>query len=1213
MPESAEPAPVPLDLPTLSDAPPSVPAAPPPPPQNTEPIQTPAPSDPLATCGDAAEATFPAPLDGLVVPGYEILGVLGRGGMAIVYRARQKGLKRLVALKMILSGAFADAEDRSRFQSEAAAVARLQHPNIIQIHEVGLAEGRPFFSMEYAQGGSLAQRLQGSPLPQREAALLLEPLAQAMHFAHQQSVIHRDLKPANILLAARGSMDGSRPQAADLIPKVSDFGLAKLLDDQSGQTRSNAILGTPSYMAPEQAAGHAREVGPATDVYALGAILYEMLAGRPPFRGESIPETLDQVRHQEPVPPSRLQPKVSRDLETICLKCLHKEPTGRYESAAALGADLHCYLAGEPIRARRAGTVERLWRWCRREPVVASLLAALALMFILGFALVTWKGLAEARANQAAQEAAGVAFAEKVHADQARREAELLTARALLDAAISQGDGGDVDRALLMFADGLELADRIGNTDLQHVFRRNLTGWRSQLGRLRARLPHGNWVWAVAYRPDGRQFATASTDKTVRQWDAETTQPIGEPLRHQYPVWAVAYSPDGRTLLTGSGDSDKDDAGEAQLWDAAGGKPLGPPLLRGRFVNSVAFSSDGRMILTLASGQAQLWKAGDAQRIGVPQTPTLTALLLPHVGEVRTAIFSPDGKLVLTGGTDGTARLWQTDTGRPFGPPLRHGTPDDKHAIRVAAAAFSPDGQLVVTGSQAVDLAAKRYIGGEARLWRVATGAAVGEPWPHRGPVKAIAFSPNGQRVLTGGIVSEGRQPANLGGEARLWDIPTGQPIGQPMEQTRPVWTVAFSPDGRTLLTGSEASQTTFWSAATASPLGKTFNSHGNALVAAFGPDSRTALIGHSYDDGPAEIFEAPQGRGVALTPWHGGWADGLAITPDGRFLLAGYSNSAACLYEVATQQRKGSPWAHGSYVVAVAVSSDNRLAVTGCGDGKGRLWDLATGKLHGPPLSHPGTVRDVAFSPDNRLVLTLGEDGTVRLWDVASGAAHGSPLHQPGVIRARFSPDGRSVLLGGSRVHAQEWDVATGKPVGLSLQTTLDGSTNAFSADGRHFLMIGAGLHMAQAWLLDRGTGEILVPPLQQRDGVSTAVFSPDGRLIATGGLGGSLMLWDAATGRRLGPVYQHPSMVLGIAFDPEGKWLATACRDNIVRFWDVPAPATGEPGPIKRWVQALTGCTLTAEGLMPALEPKALLTLRRELEAAGSEPFPPLVHPKQ
>jgi serine/threonine protein kinase len=303
----------------------------------------------------------------LAVPGYEVLGELGRGGMGVVYKARQLSLKRLVALKMIRDAAFAGPEELARFQIEAEAIASLQSPNIVQIYEIGAVNGAPYFSLELVEGGNLARKLAGQPLAFREAADLAATLARAVHSAHLRGVVHRDLKPANVLLTEEG------------IPKITDFGLAKQLDSTDESIEEGAVVGTPAYLPPEQAAGAHAEIGPLSDVYSLGAVLYELLTGRPPFRGESISDTLMMVLYDEPVPPTRLRPKVPRDLETICLKCLAKDPAKRYDSAMALAEDLQRWLDGDPIHARPMGRIEAAWRWCRRNPVPTSLLLAVTL------------------------------------------------------------------------------------------------------------------------------------------------------------------------------------------------------------------------------------------------------------------------------------------------------------------------------------------------------------------------------------------------------------------------------------------------------------------------------------------------------------------------------------------------------------------------------------------------------------------------------------------------------------------------------------------------------------------------------------------------------------------------------------------------------------------------------------------------------------------
>jgi serine/threonine protein kinase len=351
--------------------------------------------------GPTQSATFdtdkaPDSREAPAIKGYEILGELGKGGMGIVYKARQLALNRIVALKMIRVDAHAGEHIRARFRTEAEAVARVQHANIVQIYEVGEQDGRPFFSMEFVEGGSLASHLDGQPLPAAEAAHLLETLARAMQHAHDRGIIHRDLKPGNVLLSFSREPPASATitlaggsRLHEIVPKITDFGLAKLVDVEQGQTQSGEMIGTPGYMAPEQVASKPRGIGPAADVWALGAILYELLTGRPPFRAATALDTVFLVLSEEPTPPRRLRSNVPRDLETICLKCLEKERSRRYASAAALADDLHRFLAGEPVQARPVGLLTRLARRIRRHPARAAA-CGLALLCVLLLARIEW-------------------------------------------------------------------------------------------------------------------------------------------------------------------------------------------------------------------------------------------------------------------------------------------------------------------------------------------------------------------------------------------------------------------------------------------------------------------------------------------------------------------------------------------------------------------------------------------------------------------------------------------------------------------------------------------------------------------------------------------------------------------------------------------------------------------------------------------------------
>jgi eukaryotic-like serine/threonine-protein kinase len=679
------------------------------------------------------------------VPGYEISSELGRGGMGVVYKARQLGLNRPCALKMILAGAYSDVCSAIRFLTEAETVAKLRHPNVVQIYSLGNCDGNPFFEMEYVDGGSLAQRLDGAPWLPHPAARLVETLAWAIEEAHRRGIVHRDLKPSNVLLTADGT------------PKIGDFGLAKSLAGDSGLTQSGDIFGSPSYMAPEQAEGMTKAVSPAADIYSLGAILYELLTGRPPFKAVTVLQTLDQVRSQEPVSPTRLQPSVPRDLETICLKCLHKDPRRRYAGAGALAEDLDRFLSGRPILARSTGAVERGWKWARRRPAVALLSAAVVAVTVLGFALVAWLWRG---------------------AERARRDAVEKQAQLTLYQGLALCDRGEVGRGLLWLTRSLELATEANATDLGRTIRVNLADWGDQLIRPR-RLPtlrHSETervpILGCVFRRDGRTLVSVGNDRVARTWDTATGEEIGPPLEiepdpaGESRLGRATFDPPEGGLLVAV-----DDRGRVTSWDLDRWRRSAPPLVLppGQRVREVAFSPNlHRFVASFEDGTLQWRDSATLAPIGGPRRHGR--------GEVTTMALSRDGRTLATGGDDRQVIRWDVATGERLEPELFYDAP-------VAAIALAPDGRRIITGTRA----------GQLHIWDVDSGRGFDLP-PQGTGVTSLAVSADG-RVFASGTEA---------GVIRVWDAMMFGQLGQTIKLSGAVGCLAFDPGGTTLAMGGD-------------------------------------------------------------------------------------------------------------------------------------------------------------------------------------------------------------------------------------------------------------------------------------------------------------------------------------------------------------------------------------------------------------------------
>ncbi len=999
---------------------------------------------------------------------YELLEEIARGGMGIVYKARQKSLDRLVALKMLLFGPQASPDFAKRFRAEAVLAASLQHPNIVAIHEVGVHEGQQFFAMDYVAGPTLARLAGHEPLPARRAAGYLKTIAEAIHYAHERGILHRDLKPSNVLIDA------------DDQPRVTDFGLARRFDGDSQVTITGQVLGSPNYIPPEQALGKRGKVSRPSDVYALGAMLFHLLTGRPPFQGETVADTLEQVLNTEPLGLRFLNPSVPRDLETICLKCLEKEPERRYATAQALADELGRFLNGQPVLARPLGPTGKVWRWCRRQPVRAGLTVALILVLGAGTAGVAWQwrraehnAAAEAVQRRAAvaagidtevrEYAANIALAQGLIQNH-----QFAQARETLLARTPESYRG-WEWGWLLRGCNQDLMTLSGNPSLglqasfspdsRHLVTAGLDPvlwiWELATGQaIRPLRGHTGWCGITPFSPDGRHLASIGWnggDTTARIWDMESFQPTFPPLVHPASVCQAAFSPDGRRLATACAD------GRVRVFDAATGADTGLSNDYGDEVHCVRFSPDGRRI-AYAGGSFQYTRSQDTTIRIWDLATGQTRRLKGHEQEVACVAWSPDGSTLASSGWDGKIKAWDPDAERELAP--FEGSPKQRYIISVD---FSPDGKLL--GAAGVD---DPHPTARATLFEVPTRRVVRELAGHSLFVHGLRFSPDGHYIAT----------ASFDRTVKVWPVAPIPPCTSLEGHHQTVWTVAFSPDGRRVATGSLDQTARIWDAGTGALLG-------------------TLAV-----------------RFPVLS---------LAFSPDGHRLATVGPDHAACLWEVRSPAgTNAEPFrlrGHTRAVLAVAWSTNGQWIATGSKDRTARLWNVRTGAGQQTLAGHQGSVQAVAFSPDGSLLATGSADGTARLWSVASGQCLRTLTNHTGsVLSLAFSPDGNWLATGSTDLSARLWDTRTGRPI-HALSGHINGVTSvAFSPDGQRLLTAASGTDLyanttrdMRVFFWDVASGRQLLTMPAHDNAVYAVAFSPDGRRMATGSGDNTARIWTA------------------------------------------------------------------------------------------------------